>query len=353
MGLLPRRWQVRRVNSKPTILLTLLCAASAQAERPTTAQLMARVEATSALPATEALTALAAARRELFEQQLEAQGFKVEPGATATAPEHPQRVVRWKEEGLRARGPGPLIITGSERSAVSLRIRAERARRFMELKQPDELIRELAPLASSGPDSNGRRTSMPVKLCAPREPGCDALSKAWAAAVGSACFFNNVDGFTCELTVDVLSQFMERDSFVDVLVHGVERRPGGALVVRGDGWQPHVYEECQGKFETDKVLSVTKDGMTIERTTWCRELTKKQSLGVAVTVELPPQAVEPRVGDSMRLLVRKKNVSVARKDKVDHVRIVAPVVVEVSVPGGPRAARNESLEWRFAAQRAP
>lgn len=361
------------MTSKTMWLLTLVCTACAHAERPATtaapppaaqpapasgsaprddaAGLMARVEATTMLAPAEALKALAALCRELYEQQLAAQGFKVEPGATATAPEHPQRIIRWKEESLRARGPGPLVVSGGERAAVSLRIRAERARRFVELKRSDELIRELAPLASSGRDSGGRRTQLNVQLCHPGEEGCEWLAKAWAAAVGSACFFNNVDGYTCELTADVLSQYLERDGFVDVLVHGVERRPGGALVVRGDGWQPNVYEECLGKFETDKVLSVSRDTVTIERTTWCRELKKKQALGVSVTIELPPQPVEPRVGDSMRLLVRKKNVTVKRQDKVDHVRIAAPVVVEISVPGGPRYARNENLEWRFAAQR--
>lgn len=278
------------------------------------------------------------------------------------APEHPFRRNYFDDEKLggdqRLIGNLHFYYEAEEANALLRLAQHARARLFAKVGRTRDLIVELAP-RGLGSESVGR--TQRLADCGPEETACREAFAALEKVAPHACWpaAGQMGGIDCSVQsvdfVDVSVNVERRGSggYAETIIFGVKKSPSGGYSIRGFGWEPRDSKECVGQFETDKIVSVTDKTVTVERTTWCKEIKKRQEAGVSVVIEIPPGLpLEPHVGDTMRIFAKQSDVSVAVTGRMRNITIKNPLVTELSVPEGLRYSRGEVLDWQFAASRA-
>lgn len=289
-------------------------------------------------PTDEALEGLASARLELLRRRaavLEDRAAKIEAARGPSSAPYPSGET---PVDLAWRKGSPL---GPDGARLLRRIHLARARMYLDQHKDFEALSEVMP--PEGIDLE----YVPLLDCEKEETACSDVKARILARWPTLCSSMN-DLAQCRLggewqlgsgkdlhTLPMLMRF--------IVTKVVGKRNDGVTVL-GFDYAPKDVERCHGQFETDKILDVDESRILVERTTWCRSITKGRARGVRNVYELPPLPVDVARGTEVIAVLEPGGVGTRPAGETDVVTVKRMRVLAT------RSSKLDGLRWN---QRLP
>lgn len=251
-----------------------------------------------------AIEKLGLIRVELLRRHRE--GIEAWKPRVVTKPEEQHSVMWAKEQAPDVLGRAGIMLLR--------RTHHERAKLYLTLNDSLAALRELAVSElSNNLNDVWNRPTTPLLACAAEEGTCKEARTAILAKYPGICF----DEGSCVIDREGFPQAGKGYALVGINIESTKRAKSNDWVVKGAASVPSSYDDCIGRYETDKILSVEENYIRVQRTTWCTRLVKKQRRGHQATYRIKTPDVDLSKREYIEVLVdRSKIKTTTTKDFV-------------------------------------
>ena len=233
----------------------------------------------------------------------------------------------------------PYDPLGSAGEGLLRRIQHERAKMYFDQGKDVEALGELLPILEQ--EQLGERRAPPLLSCNEGELSCIDPRARTLTRWPTICASTNglaecaTDG-EYQVGVAVSSSPLPR---VVQFVVSKGAAKGNNVTIVGEDFNPSDARMCNGRFETDKILDVDERRILVERTTWCKSITKGRVRGRKLIYQFASLPVDLTPGARVSVLIDRGAVSVRSAGEVEIVTVKNPSLLATS------SSKGESFRW--------
>jgi hypothetical protein len=290
--------------------------------------------ALSGPPGEAALASLAKSRGELLRRR-----ETIIRVLIANAEEKARRQAPSVPEASRRPSRLPYDPLGKAGEGLLRRIHHERAKMYFDQSKDVEALGELMPIVER--DQLGGPRVPPLLSCGEGELSCIDARARMLTRWPTICASTNglaecaTDG---EYQVGVAVGSTPLPRVVQFVVSKGAAR-GSNVTIVGEDFNPSDARICNGRFETDKILDVDERRILVERTTWCKSITKGRVRGRKLIYQFASLPIDLTPGALVSVLIDRGALSVRSAGEVDVVTVRNPSLIATS------SSKGESFRW--------